>query len=383
MAETQTIRSVPMVDLQGQYKKIKSEIDQAFQEVLDSCWFINGAPVRDFAANLASYLDVAQVIPCANGTDALQVALMALDLQPGDEVITTPFTFVSTAEVIALLRLKPVFVDVHPDTFNMDETQLEEVITERSRCIIPVHLFGQGANMEAIMDIAERHNLYVVEDNAQAIGADFRFSDGRVQKFGTIGHIGCTSFFPSKNLGAYGDAGALFTNDPKLGESIHVIVNHGSKERYYHESIGVNSRLDTLQAVVLDIKLKHLPEYNRARQEAADYYNQQLAGIVGLRTPVKAPFSTHVYHQYTLKFEQGRDAVRDYLTKHHIASGVYYPVPLHLQAAYRGESYKQGAFPVSEALSEQVLSLPMHTELDRDTQDYIVEHIQAALGSLD
>lgn len=383
--QTKTMTPLPpsnpiaMVDLQGQYHKIKPELDQAIASVLEACNFINGAPVNAFSRNLEKYLGVAHVIPCANGTDALQIALMALDLQPGDEVITAPFTFVATAEVIALLGLKPVFADVHPDTFTIDETKIEALITEKTRCIIPVHLFGQGANMEAIMDIAHRRNLYVVEDNAQAIGADFRFSDSRSQKLGGIGHIGCTSFFPSKNLGAYGDGGALFTQDAGLGEKISMIVNHGMKVRYYHDVIGVNSRLDTLQAVVLDVKLPRLDEYNAARQQAAAYYNEAFRNLPGVTTPSIAPYSTHVFHQYTLVIENGRDLVKDRLTAAGIPCAVYYPVPLHVQKAYAGYGYKEGDFPVSEDLAAKVLSLPMHSELTPGIQDYIIEHTIKAL----
>jgi UDP-2-acetamido-2-deoxy-ribo-hexuluronate aminotransferase len=371
---------IAMVDLQAQYQKIKPEVDRAMQEVIDTTQFINGAAVCHFAQHLADYLGAAQVIPCGNGTDALQIALMALNLKPGDEVITAPFTFVATAEVIALLGLKPVFVDVTPDTFCIDETLIEAAITPKTRCIIPVHLFGQGANMEAIMNIAHRHNLFVVEDNAQAIGADFRFSDGSVKKLGTIGHIGCTSFFPSKNLGAYGDGGALFCNDPEIADRLTMIVNHGMKVRYYHDLVGVNSRLDTLQAVVLDVKLRHLETYNASRRAAAHYYNKGFQGLKGLQTPVEAPYSTHVFHQYTLLVENGRDELKNRLQEVAIPSAVYYPVPLHLQKAYADSGYRKGDFPVSEFLAEKVLSLPMHSELEPGVQDYIIEHTIKALS---
>jgi len=373
-------RNVSLVDLQSQYRQLKPEIDEALHAVLDSCHFINGGPVHQFSENLARYLDVKHVIPCGNGTDALQIALMALDLQPGDEVITTPFTFVATAEVIALLNLKPVFVDVNPCTFTLNEYQLEAAITEKTRCIIPVHLFGQGANMEAILKIAGKHQIPVVEDNAQAIGADLIFSNGNKQKLGTLGAIGCTSFFPSKNLGAYGDGGAIFTNDDDLADKIRMIVNHGMKERYYHDIIGVNSRLDTLQAVVLDIKLNHLDEYGQARQKAAQFYSEMLQDEPGLTVPKVARFSTHVYHQYTLLIEEGRDAVRDYLQEAGVASGVYYPVPLHLQKAYMHYGYQAGDFPISEDLAGKVLSLPMHTELTEDVEQYVVDHLKKALN---
>ena len=372
------MNKIQMVDLQSQYQGIKDEVGQAINEILNSCQFINGTAVKEFEKNLSEYLAVKHVIPCANGTDALQIALMALGLEPGDEVITTPFTFVATAEVIALLRLKPVFVDVHPDTFNMDETKLEALITDRTKCIIPVHLFGQCCNMEAIMQIAKDRNTYVVEDNAQAIGADYHFSDGSIQKAGTIGHIGTTSFFPSKNLGCYGDGGALFTNDDELGEKIRMIANHGSRERYYHDEIGVNSRLDSMQAAVLDIKLKRLDQYGLARQNAAKFYTDQL-NLSGVQAPVIAPFSTHVFHQYTLIIENDRDQVREMLTAKGIPTGVYYPVPLHLQKAYTGDGYKLGDFPVSEDLARKVLSLPMHTELNDDIQSYITNEIKNAI----
>lgn len=367
------MQNIPMVDLQGQYQKIKSEIDFEINQVIQSCYFIGGPKIKTFADNLASYLDAKEVIPCGNGTDALQIALMALELEPGDEIITTPFTFVATSEVIALLRLKPVFVDVHPDTFNINENLIEQAITPRTKCIIPVHLFGQGANMEAIMKIAEKHQLFVVEDNAQAIGADYRFHNGKTQKLGTIGHIGTTSFFPSKNLGCYGDGGALCTNDESLAGKIRMICNHGSKVRYYHDEIGVNSRLDAIQAAVLDIKLKYLDEYNKARQRAAAFYSTQLEGVEGIKTPVTGAYSTHIFHQYTLVVEEGRDEIVDALKVKGIATGVYYPVPLHLQKAYRGDGYKEGDFPVAEKLSKKVVSLPMHTELTEEIQRYILD----------
>ncbi len=369
------MRNIQMVDLTGQYQQIKPELDAAIDEVIRSCYFVGGPQVNDFAESLAAYLNVRKVIPCANGTDALQIALMALDLQPGDEVITTPFTFVATAEVIALLRLKPVFVDVHPDTFNINEGLIEKAITKKTKCIIPVHLFGQGCDMEAIMDIARKHGLFVVEDNAQAIGADFRFRNGKTQKYGTIGHIGCTSFFPSKNLGCYGDGGALFTNDESLAAKIRMICNHGSSIRYYHDEIGVNSRLDSIQAAVLNVKLKYLEQYNNARRKAADLYTIKLKEVDGITTPVAATFSNHVFHQYTLVVEEGRDELAAELSKKGIPTGIYYPVPLHLQKAYRGDGYKAGDFPVAERLCKKVISLPMHTELDEESQLYILSEM--------
>ncbi len=355
-----------MVDLGQQYQAIKKEIDAGIQDVLDKGYYINGAPVQKFSANLAEYLGMKTVIPCANGTDALQIALMALDLKPGDEVITSPFTFVATAEVIALLHLKPVFVDINPNTFNIDENKIEAVITSKTKCIIPVHLFGQISNMEAIMSIAAKHNLFVVEDNAQAIGADYTFSDGTVKKAGSIGHIGCTSFYPSKNLGCYGDGGALMTNDEALGEKIRVICNHGSKVKYFHEEIGVNSRLDSIQAAILDVKLKYLDKYIQARQKAASFYDDHLKNVAGIKTPSRALNSTHVFHQYTLRVIENRDELQKTLSQEGIPSMIYYPVPLHLQAAYTGDGYKEGDFPESEKAAKEVLSLPMHTELDEE-----------------
>lgn len=370
-----------MVDLQGQYEHIRTDIDAAMREVLESCHFINGAPVQRFSEKLAEYLDVKAVIPCANGTDALQIALMALDLKPGDEVITTPFTFVATAEVIALLGLKPVFVDVNPCTFCIDAYRIEAAITEKTRCIIPVHLFGQAAPMEEIMRIAEKHQLHVVEDNAQAIGADYRFRDGRIAKLGGIGVIGCTSFFPSKNLGCYGDGGALFTNNEELADRMRMIVNHGMKRRYYHDVVGVNSRLDSLQAAVLEVKLPHLDAYNKARQEAAARYDAMLRDVPGVVVPKVARYSSHVYHQYTLLIERNRDRVAQALQDAGIAHGIYYPVPLHQQHAYQHYGYRDGDFPVSEMLAAQVLSLPMHTELLPKTQELIVGTLLNALNS--
>lgn len=372
------MQNIQMVDLQGQYRKIKPEIDAAINEVVQSCYFIGGPQVKSFAGNLAKYLKAGEVIPCANGTDALQIALMALELQPGDEVITTPFTFVATSEVIALLRLKPVFVDVHPDTFNINENLIEKAITKKTKCIIPVHLFGQGCNMEAIMKIAEKYRLFVVEDNAQAIGADFRFSNGQSKKLGTIGHIGCTSFFPSKNLGCYGDGGAISTHNESLAAKIRMICNHGSSVRYYHDEIGVNSRLDSIQAAVLDVKLKYLNEYGKARQKAAAFYSAQLKGVEGIKVPVIGKDTTHVFHQYTLVVEEGRDEMVEALKAKGIPTGVYYPVPLHLQKAYRGDGYKEGDFPVAEELSRKVISLPMHTELTKEAQQYILKGVLEA-----
>ena len=372
---------IPMVDLVGQYNKIKSEVDSAIQEILSTAAFINGPHVKCFQENLQKYLGVKHVIPCANGTDALQVAMMSLNLEPGDEVITTTFTFIATAEVIALLRLKPVLVDIEKDSYNIDPTAIERAITPKTKAIVPVHIFGQCANMEAIMDIARRHNLYVVEDNAQAIGADYTFSDGTVKKAGTIGTIGCTSFFPSKNLGCYGDGGALFTNDDSLAEQIRAVVNHGMKVRYYHDYVGVNSRLDTIQAAVLDIKLKHLDEYIAARQYAAAYYDKAFAVTDKIITPKKSHFTTHVYHQYVMVLNGvDRAKLMQHLQEKGIACAIYYPVPLHEQKAYQDSRYKKGDFPVSESLSENVIALPMHTEFTDEQLNYITTTILDFIG---
>ncbi len=370
------MQNIPMVDLVGQYNKIKPEVDSAIQEILSTAAFINGPHVKTFQENLQKYLNVKHVIPCANGTDALQVAMMALNLEPGDEVITTTFTFIATAEVIALLRLKPVLVDIEKDSYNIDPEAVERAITPKTKAIVPVHIFGQCANMEAIMDIARRHNLYVVEDNAQAIGADYTFSDGTVKKSGTIGTIGCTSFFPSKNLGCFGDGGALFTNDDELAEQIRVVVNHGMKVRYYHDYVGVNSRLDTIQAAVLDIKLKHLDEYISARQYAAAYYDKAFSVTDKIITPKKSDFTTHVYHQYVMVLNGvDRDALMKHLQSKGIACAIYYPVPLHEQKAYQDPRYKKGDFPVSEYLCENVIALPMHTEFTDEQLNYITTTI--------
>ncbi len=363
----------PMVDLSGQYQKIKPQIDEAIHEVLDSTAFINGSAVKQFQKHLADYLRVKHVITCGNGTDALQLALMALDLQPGDEIITTSFTFIATAEVIALLHLTPVLVDVLPDTYNIDPEVVKKAITSRTKAIIAVHLFGQMADMQSIMEIARENNLFVVEDTAQALGADFTNPEtGKKQKAGTIGTIGCTSFFPSKNLGAYGDGGAVFTNDDVLAERLRMLANHGMKVRYYHDYVGINSRLDTLQAAILDIKLAHLDEYAVARQKAAAFYHEAFADCRRIRTPVTAAFTSHVFHQYTLVLQDvDRQALMAYLAERDIASAVYYPVPLHLQKAYRDERYGEGDFPVTEMLSRTVMSLPVHTEMTPEIQEVI------------
>lgn len=369
--------SIPMVDLCGQYRKIKDEVDAAMAEVLSEGAFINGEKVRNFQKNLSHYLACRHVITCGNGTDALQIAFMALNLQPGDEVITSPFTFVATAEVLSLLGLKPVFVDVAADTFNIDVSCIESAITPRTRAILPVHLFGQCTDMEPLLEIARRYHLFVVEDACQAIGAEYTFSDGRKCLAGTMGNVGCMSFFPSKNLGCFGDGGALFTNDDTLAQQLRCIANHGSAKKYHHKRIGLNSRLDTIQAAVLDVKLRHLNEYTAARQEAAARYNHFLADASWLQTPSVAPHSTHVYHQYTLQLDSSerRTNVQQKLTDAGVASMVYYPVPLHLQPAFAYLGYRVGDFPVAEKLAQTVLSLPMHTELTEEMQQKICEII--------
>lgn len=368
---------IQMVDLKSQYQHIKSEIDKGLQDVIDSCAFINGPAVKRFQENLEQYLKVKHVIPCANGTDALQVSMMALGLKPGDEVITASFTFVATAEVIALLGLTPVLVDVDPHTFNIDLNALEKAITPKTKAIVPVHLFGQSADMEAIMSLAKKHNLFVIEDTCQAIGADYIYPDGRKQKAGTIGHVGCTSFFPSKNLGCYGDGGAIFTNDDALAEKLRVVVNHGMKVRYYHDEIGVNSRLDSIQAAILDVKLKHLDTYNANRARAAAFYSSAFAKSDKLIVPTLAKNSTHVFHQYTLQLHESinRDELIKHLSDKGIPAMIYYPVPLHQQKAYQDPRYKNGDFPVSETLAKTVLSLPMHSELDSEQLGYITTEV--------
>ena len=372
----------PMVDLVGQYKKIKPEIDEAVLQVMETASFINGPAVKQFQENLQNYLGVKHVIPCANGTDALQVALMALGLQPGDEVITTSFTFIATAEVIALLRSTPVLVDVDPDTFNITPEAIEKAITQKTKAIIPVHLFGQCADMHPIIQLAKKHNLHVVEDTAQAIGADYSCSEsGKTMKAGTIGDIGCTSFFPSKNLGAFGDGGAIFTNNDELAAQMRVVVNHGMAVRYYHDYVGVNSRLDSMQAAVLDIKLKHLDEYAEARQKAAAYYNKAFANNPKIKTPFTATYTSHVFHQYTLVLSDvDREGLMAHLADNGIASAVYYPVPLHMQKAYLDPRYKEGDFPVTEMLSKSVLSLPIHTELTEEIQQVITKAVLEFTG---
>ena len=356
-----------MVDLKTQYEKIKPEVDQAIHEVIDTTAFINGPSVQRFQKNMEDYLGIKHVIPCANGTDALQVSMMALGLQPGDEVITVSFTFVATVEVIALLKLTPVLVEVDRDTFNIDLEALRKAITPRTRAIVPVHLFGQCADMEPLLEIAREHDLFVIEDACQAIGSDYVFSDGTSRKAGTMGHIGTTSFFPSKNLGCYGDGGAIFTNDDALADKIRQVVNHGMVVRYYHDEIGVNSRLDSIQAAVLDVKLKHLDDYAAARRKAADAYDRAFANNPRLQVPLRFERSTHVFHQYTLVTRGiDRDGLLEHLTSKNIPCAVYYPVPMHMQKAYLDPRYGEGDLPVTEGLSRSVISLPMHTELDEE-----------------
>ncbi len=365
-----------MVDLGGQYHRIKSDVDKAIQSVIDTTAFINGPEVKEFQNELEKYLSVKHVIPCANGTDALQIAMMALDLKPGDEVITASFTFVATAEVIALLQLKPVVVDVLPGTFNIDPIALEKAITPKTKAIVPVHLFGQCADMEVILEIAKRHKLYVIEDNAQAIGAEYTFSDGRKAMAGTMGDIAATSFFPSKNLGCYGDGGAIFTNNDDLANKMRVIANHGSTVRYYHDAIGVNSRLDSIQAAVLRIKLRELNKYNSARNNAAAFYDKAFADTSQLKTPERSANSTHAFHQYTLVTDGiDRFKLQEFLQAKGIPAMVYYPVPLHLQKAYQDDRYKEGDFPVTEDLCKRVISLPMHTELDEEQLSFITTSV--------
>ncbi len=363
---------IQMVDLGRQYEHIRDEVDAAVLNVVASTQYINGPEVKAFQKELEDYLGVSHVVPCANGTDALQVAMMALGLKPGDEVITTTFTFVATVEVIALLGLRPVLVDVDPDTFNIDPLAVEKAITPKTKAVVPVHLFGQSAQMEPLLDIANRHGLYVIEDNAQAIGADYLFSNGSRKKTGSMGHIGCTSFFPSKNLGCYGDGGAIFTNDHALAQKMRYIVNHGMQTRYYHDQVGVNSRLDSIQAAILRIKLPRLDSYNQARQQAAASYDAAFNGHPGLQIPVRSPFSTHVFHQYTLKTSGiDRFALQEHLMGKGVPAMVYYPVPMHLQKAYTDPRYKEGDFPVTEDLCKRVISLPIHTELDPEQTETI------------
>ena len=366
-----------MVDLKGQYTKIKDVVDASIAEVLDNTAYINGPKVHEFQKNLETYLGVKHVIPCANGTDALQIAMMGLGLKPGDEVITADFTFAATVEVIALLQLTPVLVDVDPKSFNIDIDAIKKAITPKTKAIVPVHLFGQCANMEAIMEIAKAHNLYVIEDNAQAIGATYTYKNGKKAKAGTISHVASTSFFPSKNLGCYGDGGAIFTNDDKLAHIIRGIVNHGMYERYHHDVVGVNSRLDSIQAAVLDTKLKHLDAYNSARIKAANAYDKAFENHQNIVTPFReGTQDNHVFHQYTLKVKNvDRDALAKHLNEQGIPCGVYYPIPLHLQKAYADSRYNEADFTVTNQLVKEVISLPMHTELDKEQIAFITSTV--------
>ncbi len=368
--------SIQMVDLKGQYQHVKTEIDHAIMQCIESAAFINGPGVKVFEQKLATYLGVKHVIACANGTDALQIAMMALNLKPGDEVIVPAFTYVATAEVIALLQLVPVMVDVDATNFNTTANLIEAAIRPKTKAIVPVHLFGQSAPMEAIMKVAKAHKLYVIEDTAQAIGAIYTNSDGSRHSAGSIGDIGCTSFFPSKNLGCYGDGGALYTNNDELASTIRKVANHGQSKKYHHEIVGVNSRLDTLQAVVLSVKLDRLSEYAAARNKAADYYDKALAAVDGIEIPKREAYSSHVFHQYTLKVSASkRDALKQFLEEKGVPSMVYYPIPLHHQPAYKTSRYAHNAFPIAEALAKSVLSLPMHTELTEDQLDYISKSV--------
>lgn len=379
------MKKIQMVDLKGQYAEIKDTINTSFQNVIENTAFINGPKVHEFQKNLEAYLGVKHVIPCANGTDALQIAMMGLGLKPGDEVITADFTFAATVEVIALLNLTPVLVDVNEDDFNINIEAIKNAITPKTKAIVPVHLFGQCANMEAILELAKAHNLFVIEDNAQAIGANYRFKNGAKAKAGTIGDVGATSFFPSKNLGAYGDGGAIFTNDDDLAHTLRGIVNHGMYKRYHHDVVGVNSRLDSLQAAVLDAKLPNLNGYNKARQRTAKKYNKAFENIDNVVTPklsnscgetICETCDCHVFHQYTLRLKQvDRDDLVKYLNDKGIPCGVYYPIPLHRQKAYEDKRYNEADFPVTNQLVKEVISLPMHTELDDEQIEYITSNI--------
>lgn len=373
------MRAIQMVDLKTEYQRLKTEIDTAVISVIESAAFINGKPVQEFSSSLANYLDAKHVIPCANGTDALQIAMMALDLQPGDKVITPSFTYIATTEVVALLRLKPVFVEVDKETFNIDIESLRKVITPKTKAIVPVHLYGQSCNMEAIMQIANEHNLFVIEDNAQSIGGDFYFKDGTVKKTGTIGTIGTTSFYPAKNLGAYGDGGAIFTNDDALAQKLAMIANHGQSKRYYHDVVGCNSRLDTIQAAILNIRLKYLDANINARRKVADYYDNAFANHPLIKSPFRAKDNKHVFHQYTLILDSDKPGLRDGLNTHladkKIPSMIYYPVPGHRQKMFDAFGGLEYNLPVTDWLTERVISLPIHPELDEEQLRYITQNI--------
>jgi UDP-2-acetamido-2-deoxy-ribo-hexuluronate aminotransferase len=370
------MKKIQMVDLQGQYDKIQEQVDSRISEVLKSAAYINGPEVHSFQKNLEDYLGIKHVIPCANGTDALQIAMMGLGLQPGDEVITADFTFAATVEVIALLHLTPVLVDVEKDTFNMNIAALKKAITPKTKAIVPVHLFGQCANMEAVLEVAKEHNLFVIEDTAQAIGSDYIFKNGTKKKAGTIGNVGTTSFFPSKNLGCYGDGGAIFTNDDELAHILRGMVNHGMYKRYYHDVVGVNSRLDSIQAAVLNVKLPLLDSYCEARKKAAAYYSKAFSSNENITAPTISDFTTHVFHQYTIQVKNvDRNALHQHLLDNGIPNAIYYPVPLHSQKAYTDSRYKEAHFKVTNELINTVLSLPMHTELDKEQLDFIIATI--------
>ena len=376
------MKKIQMVDLQGQYARIKDEIRIEFDRILDSATFINGPVVKEFQSDLEAYLGVKHVVPCANGTDALQVIMMAYDFPKGSEVLVPSYTYVATVEVIALLGLKPVFVEVYPDTFNMDIEDLESKITDNSVAIVPVHLYGQCVDMERLMEVARRNSLFVFEDTAQAIGANYIYKDGSHEKAGTIGNAGATSFFPSKNLGCYGDGGAIMTNDDGLAAKIKMIVNHGQSKRYYHDSIGVNSRLDSLQAAVLKVKLKYLDDYNSVRRTVADRYDLAFSQCDKITVPLRSSFSTHVFHQYTIKLSDGvnRDGLNAFLAQRSIPSMIYYPVPNHLQKAYTYFGYTEGDFPITEDLCSRVISFPIHTEMDEEQQGVIIEAVLEYVG---
>jgi dTDP-4-amino-4,6-dideoxygalactose transaminase len=370
------MREIQMVDLRAQYEKMRSEIDNAIKSVLLSTAFIKGPDVKLFEEELQEYMDVKNVVSCANGTDALQLAIKVLDLKPGDEVITTNFTFIATIEVVALLGLKPVIVDPEPGTFNISVEAIRKAITLKTKAIVPVHLFGQCADMESIMELAEKHGLFVIEDAAQATGADYIFKNGTTKKAGTIGHIGTTSFFPSKNLGCYGDGGALYTDNEAFAGKLRSIANHGMKLRYHYDDIGVNSRLDTIQAAILRVKLKYLSEFNRARKEAADSYDKAFAGCSSISIPERASYSSHIFHQYTISVKDGRrDELKKFLESKKIPSMVYYPGPLHMQNAYSYLGYKESDFPVTTLLCREVLSLPMHPDMEKEQIDYIALNV--------
>lgn len=370
------MRPIQMVDTKNQYLNIKGAVDAAIGEVLDSAAYINGKWVTEFAKELGAYQGDVHTIPCANGTDALQIALMALGLEPGDEVITPSFTYIATTEVVALLRLKPVFVEVDPDTFCMSAEALRKAITPKTKAIVPVHLYGHSAPMEEILQIAREHNLRVVEDNAQAIGCSYTFSDGSTQKTGTMGDVGTTSFYPSKNLGAYGDGGAIFTRDADLAAQMKMIANHGQQKRYYHERVGCNSRLDSVQAAILRVKLQHLDAYNQARQKVAAYYNAAFANHPNIQTPVVAPYSTHVYHQYTLIIKNAdRDGLGKHLADHQVPSMIYYPVPGHRQPMFTGMDIACGDLTVTDWLTDRVISLPVHTEMEEEQLQWITQQV--------